>query len=168
MAVHEHRAKAKRGVGCAVITVSDTRSEATDESGRLIRALLEEEGHAVRGYRIVRDEAEEIRRALGEALSRGDVEAVILNGGTGISPRDGTYEVVSAELEKRLEGFGELFRFLSYEQVGAAAIMSRAVAGVAKGKVVVSLPGSRAAVELAMRKLLLPELGHMVSQLQSP
>lgn len=168
MAVEEHRARAQHSVSCFVVTVSDTRTEASDESGKLIRSLLEEGGHAVRGYRIVRDEPEEIRLVLREAISRPDIEAVILNGGTGISPRDGTYEIVSAELEKRLDGFGELFRFLSYEQVGSAAIMSRAVAGVAKGKVVVSLPGSRAAVDLAMRRLLLPELGHMVSQLRSP
>jgi molybdopterin adenylyltransferase len=153
-------------VSCFVLTVSDSRDEATDQSGQLIKSLLAESAHKLAGYRIVKDEPSDIGARLEEALARADVDAVIVNGGTGISPRDGTYEVVSRLVEKRLDGFGEIFRYLSYQDIGSAAIMSRAVAGTAKGKVLVSLPGSKGAVELAMRKLLLPELGHMVSQLQ--
>lgn len=166
MSVAEHKEKAKKGVSCFVLTVSDTRDETTDQSGQLIKSLLAENGHVLAGYRIVKDEPVEIERLLKNALSRDDVDAIILNGGTGISPRDGTYEAVSRLLEKRLDGFGEIFRFLSFQEIGSAAIMSRAVAGVAGGKLLVSLPGSRAAVELAMRRLILPEIGHMISQIR--
>lgn len=166
MSVAEHKEKARKGVGCFVITVSDTRDETTDHSGQLIRSLLGDEGHQLAGYRIVKDEPIQIKSMLEDVLDRKDVDAVIVNGGTGISPRDGTYEVVDRFLEKRLDGFGEIFRFLSYQDIGSAAIMSRAVAGSAKGKVLISLPGSKGAVDLAMRRLILPELGHMVSQLQ--
>lgn len=166
MSVAEHKEKGKKSLGCFVLTISDTRDETTDQSGKLIKSLLAENGHRVLGYRIVKDEPAEIDALLKQALARDDLEAIIVNGGTGISPRDGTYEVVNRLLEKRLDGFGEIFRFLSYQDIGSAAIMSRAVAGAAKGKVLVSLPGSKGAVDLAMRKLILPELGHMVSQLQ--
>lgn len=166
MAVHEHKAKAPREVTFLVITISDSRTEATDQSGKLIKQLLTEQGQQVIDYRIIRDEPEEIESLLQEALVRRDLDVILLNGGTGISPRDGTYEVVSRLLQKQLEGFGEIFRYLSYQEIGSAAIMSRTVAGVAKGKVVISLPGSTGAVELAMRKLVLPEIGHMVSQVK--
>lgn len=166
MSVAEHKEKAKKSLGCFVVTISDTRDEATDQSGQLIKALLTEKGQRLVDYRIVKDEPIQIESLLQDALIRDDVDAVILNGGTGISPRDGTYEVVDRLLEKRLDGFGEIFRFLSYQDIGSAAIMSRAIAGGAKGKVVISLPGSEGAVGLAMRRLVLPELGHMVSQLQ--
>ena len=166
MSVHEHKEKAKKNLGCFVVTISDTRDESTDQSGQLIKALLAEEKQRLISYRIVKDEPSQIKSLLQDVLERGDVDAVILNGGTGIAPRDGTFEVVSGLLEKRLDGFGELFRFLSYQEIGSAAIMSRAVAGSAKGKILISLPGSRGAVDLAMRRLVLPELGHMVSQLQ--
>lgn len=166
MAVSEHRAHGKKSCHCAVITVSDTRDEATDLSGRLIKELLGNAGHKVVVYRIVRDEADQIEAAVRAALANLEVEVLILNGGTGIAPRDGTYEVVERLLEKRLDGFGELFRFLSYGEIGSAAMMSRAVAGVAQRRVVASLPGSQAAVRLALEKLLVPELGHMVSQAQ--
>lgn len=166
MSVHEHKDKAAKGVNCFVLTVSDTRDEATDQSGQLIKALIAEKNHRLAGYRIVKDEPAEIGSLLRALLDRPDLQAVILNGGTGISPRDGTYEVVAALLDKRLDGFGELFRFLSYQDIGSAAMMSRAVAGIARGKVLISLPGSKGAVELAMTRLVLPELGHMVSQLQ--
>ena len=166
MSVAEHKEKAKKSLGCFVITVSDTRDETTDHSGQLIKALLAEKRHQLAGYRIVKDEPIQIEALLEEALIREDVDAIIVNGGTGISPRDGTFEVVNRLLEKRLDGFGEIFRFLSYQDIGSAAIMSRAVAGSAKGKVLISLPGSKGAVDLAMRRLILPELGHMVSQLQ--
>jgi len=166
MSVEEHKARGKRSIGCFVVTVSDTRDSATDESGQLIKSLLADEKHDVAGYRIVKDEPVEIRALLDEALADGRVEAVIVNGGTGIAPRDGTYEVIAELLDKRLEGFGEIFRYLSYQDIGSAAIMSRAVAGSARGKVLISLPGSKGAVRLAMEKLILPELRHMVSQLQ--
>ena len=166
MSVEEHKAKGKRSIKCFVVTVSDTRDETTDESGQLIKSMLTDEKHPLAGYRIVKDEPTEIEARLREALANERVEAVIVNGGTGISPRDGTYEVIVGLLEKRLDGFGEIFRYLSYEDIGSAAIMSRAVAGSAQGKVLISLPGSKGAVKLAMEKLILPELRHMVSKLQ--
>lgn len=166
MSVDEHRAKGKRSIRCFVVTVSDTRDETTDQSGQLIKSQLADAGHQLAGYRIVKDEPVQIERLLREAMVDREVEAIVVNGGTGISPRDGTYEIIVKLLDKRLDGFGEIFRYLSYQDIGAAAIMSRAVAGSAQGKVLISLPGSRAAVGLAMEKLILPELGHMVSQLQ--
>jgi molybdenum cofactor biosynthesis protein B len=166
MSVHEHKEKGNKSVRCYVITVSDTRDEATDTSGQTIKSLLSRDGHETNGYRIVKDEPAQIDALLNESLGSANVDAVIVNGGTGIAPRDGTFEVVSRKLEKKLDGFGEIFRYLSYLDIGSAAIMSRAAAGTARGKVLISLPGSKGAVSLAMEKLILPELGHMVSQLQ--
>jgi len=166
MSVHEHKEKGKKSIGCFVITVSDTRDESTDTSGQTIKNFLDDDKHQTVGYRIVKDEPAEIEALLNEVLGRDDVDAVIINGGTGIAPRDGTYEVVSRFLEKKLDGFGEIFRYLSYQDIGSAAIMSRAAAGSARGKVLISLPGSKAAVMLAMEKLVLREIRHMVSQLQ--
>lgn len=166
MSVHEHKERAKRSVRCWVITVSDTRDESTDTSGQTIKRYLADEGHQATGYQIVKDEPAQIEALLAEALATSEVEAVIVNGGTGIAPRDGTYEVVSRFLDKKLDGFGEIFRYLSYLDIGSAAIMSRAAAGTARGKVLISLPGSQGAVTLAMEKLILPEIRHMVSQLQ--
>lgn len=166
MSVHEHKAKAKKSVRCFVITVSDTRDEITDTSGQTIKHFLTGDGHQTAGYQIVKDEPAQIEALLNVALGNSDVEAVIVNGGTGIAPRDGTYEVVSRFLDKKLDGFGEIFRYLSYLDIGSAAIMSRAAAGTARGKVLISLPGSNGAVTLAMEKLILPEIRHMVSQLQ--
>ena len=166
MSVHEHKEKAKRSVRCFVVTVSDTRDESTDTSGQTIKQFLTGEGHSLEGYRIVKDEPVQIDALLNEVLGNSDIEAVIVNGGTGIAPRDGTYEVVSRFIEKNLDGFGEIFRYLSYLDIGSAAIMSRAAAGTARGKVLISLPGSKGAVTLAMEKLILPEIRHMVSQIQ--
>ncbi|HYY23979.1 MAG TPA: MogA/MoaB family molybdenum cofactor biosynthesis protein [Candidatus Udaeobacter sp.] len=166
MSVEEHKAKGKKSINCFVVTVSDTRDETTDTSGQLIKSLLANENHELAGYKIVKDEPQEIEALLGDALRQDGVDAIIVNGGTGISPRDGTYEMVVKLLDKRLDGFGEIFRYLSYQDIGSAAVMSRAVAGSAQGKVLISLPGSRGAVGLAMEKLILPELRHMVSQLQ--
>lgn len=166
MSVHEHKEKGKKSIRCFVVTVSDTRDENTDTSGQTITKLLTGEGHQATGYRIIKDEPAEIESLLDQALARSDVDAVIVNGGTGIAPRDGTYEVVSRFLEKTLDGFGEVFRYLSYLDIGSAAIMSRAAAGSARGKILISLPGSKGAVTLAMEKLILPEIRHMVSQLQ--
>jgi molybdenum cofactor biosynthesis protein B len=165
MSVEEHKAKGKRSISCFVVTVSDTRDETTDTSGQLIKTLLANENHQLAGYQIVKDEPQQIETLLRDALKQNAVEAIIVNGGTGISPRDGTYEVIVKLLDKRLDGFGEVFRYLSYQDIGSAAIMSRAVAGSARGKVLISLPGSKGAVGLAMEKLILPEIRHMVSQL---
>jgi len=166
MSVVEHKERGKRSIRCFVITVSDTRDESTDTSGQTIKSLLSGEGHQTQGYRIVKDEPVQIDALLTEALGSENVDAVIVNGGTGIAPRDGTFEVVNRFLEKKLDGFGEIFRYLSYLDIGSAAIMSRAAAGTARGKILISLPGSKGAVSLAMEKLILPELRHMVSQLQ--
>ena len=166
MSVEEHKAKGKKSINCFVVTVSDTRDETTDTSGQLIKSLLANENHELAGYKIVKDEPKEIEALLRDALRQDGVDAIIVNGGTGISPRDGTYEMVVKLLDKKLDGFGEIFRYLSYQDIGSAAVMSRAVAGSAQGKVLISLPGSKGAVGLAMEKLILPELRHMVSQLQ--
>jgi molybdenum cofactor biosynthesis protein B len=166
MSVAEHKEKGKKSIRCFVVTVSDTRDETTDTSGQTIKQLLAAEGHQAAGYRIVKDEPVQIQALLTEALQMADIDAVIVNGGTGIAPRDGTYEVVSRLLEKKLDGFGEIFRYLSYLDIGSAAVMSRAAAGSASGKILISLPGSSGAVKLAMEKLILPEIRHMVSQLQ--
>ena len=160
----EHKAKAPRSVSCFIITVSDTRSEETDASGRAIADLLIAAGHQVAGRAIVRDDPALVRSTIERQLAYKAAQVIITTGGTGITSRDSTIEAVDALLEKRLEGFGELFRNLSYQQIGAAAMMTRATAGLAAGRIVVSLPGSEAAVRLAMEKLLLPELGHLVQQ----
>ena len=164
MSQAEHKAQAPASVRCAVITVSDTRTEATDASGRAIAELLTAAGHVVTGRTIVKDDADLVRETLERQLASGDVQAIIATGGTGITSRDSTYEVVSALLQKRLDGFGELFRMLSFQQIGPAAMLSRACAGIAARRIVVSLPGSEAAVRLAMERLLIPELGHLVQQ----
>ena len=160
----EHKASAPARVGCYVITVSDTRTEDTDTGGRAVVDLLTAAGHEVIGRTIVKDDPEQLRDAIGRQLANPAVQAIITTGGTGITSRDSTYEAVSAMLWKRLDGFGELFRMLSYEQIGSAAMMSRALAGIVAGRVVVSLPGSEAAVRLALEKLLVPELGHLVRE----
>lgn len=160
----EHKAHAPRSVGCFVITVSDTRTLDNDVSGRTIAELLSGAGHRVVGRTIVKDDPDILRGTIERQLASPEVQAIITTGGTGITSRDSTYEVVSAALNKRLDGFGELFRMLSFEQVGSAAMMSRACAGLAAGRIVVALPGSEAAVRLAMERLLLPELGHLVRE----
>jgi molybdenum cofactor biosynthesis protein B len=164
MSQAEHKARAPQSVRCFVVTISDTRTETTDTSGRAIADLLTAAGHVVAGRTIVKDDADLVRGTLERQLASADVQAIITTGGTGITARDSTYEVVSGMLQKRLDGFGELFRMLSFEQIGPAAMMSRACAGIAAGHVVVSLPGAEAAVRLAMDRLLIPELGHLVEQ----
>jgi len=164
MSQAEHKALAPRSVRCFVITVSDTRTDATDTSGRAIAALLEAAGHDVAGRAIVKDDPDLVRGTIEQQLANSDVQVIITTGGTGITSRDSTYEAIDALLQKRLDGFGELFRMLSYEQIGSAAMMSRASAGLVSGRIIVSLPGSEAAVRLAMERLLIPELGHLVQQ----
>ena len=166
----EHKVAAgERAVPTAVITCSDSRTEATDVSGGRIKALLAERGHPVVFYAISPDEPGKIRALLTELVGRGDVRAIILNGGTGVSPRDNTFDAVAGMMSKTLPGFGELFRMLSYQAVGSAAMLSRAVAGiivppppaVGEPKIVFSIPGSPNAVEVAMGQLILPELSHL-------
>ena len=161
MGTSAHHAGDRRTATCAILTVSDTRTPETDTSGARIRALLEGAGHEVTAYSILPDEPDLVRERVVDLIATG-VEAVIVNGGTGLAPRDTTYEAVAGLLDKRLDGFGELFRSLSYAEIGAAAMLSRAVAGVSGRTVIASLPGSSGAVELAMSKLLVPQLGHMV------
>ncbi|MBF6569836.1 MAG: molybdenum cofactor biosynthesis protein MoaB [Candidatus Binataceae bacterium] len=163
MAVHEHHKHDRTQVRVGIITLSDTRTPDTDESGRVIRDLVERAGHQVVHYEIVPDTPELIERAIVNGIELAG--ALILSGGTGIAPRDCTIEVVRPMLETELEGFGELFRMLSYQEIGPAAFLSRALAGVVKGKLVVALPGSPTACRLALEKLLLPELGHMAQLL---
>ncbi len=159
-----HKALAPQLVRCFIVTVSDTRMEETDTSGRAIAELLTAAGHEVAGRAIVMDDPDLVRGTIERQLANPDVQVIITTGGTGITSRDSTYEAVSALMQKRLDGFGELFRMLSYEQIGPAAMMSRACAGLVAGRIVVSLPGSEAAVRLAMEKLVIPELGHLVQQ----
>ena len=161
----EHRNEAPRSLRFFVVTASDTRGEAEDESGAFLRGAIVAAGHALAGYRVVRDEPAELRRALDEAAAAG-AEVVVVNGGTGIAARDRTYEAVSAVLEKRIDGFGELFRALSYAEIGAAVMLSRAVAGVWGGRAIFSVPGSSAAVRLAWEKLIAPEAGHVLRELR--
>jgi len=160
-----HRAAGPRSVACAVLTASDTRTESNDESGALARRLLEEAGHTVRFRRVVPDDPSAIRAAVAEAEGDPAIRVVIVNGGTGISPRDRTYEALVGLMQRPLPGFGELFRMLSYREVGPAAMLSRAAAGTRGRRVIFSLPGSPAAVGLALRELILPELGHLVGLL---
>jgi len=159
-----HRASGPASVGCFVITVSDTRTADTDTSGRAIADMLTAAGHNIVGRALVKDDAELVRETIVRQLANPDVQAIIATGGTGITSRDSTYEAIGGLLQKRLDGFGELFRMLSYEQIGAAAMMSRACAGLVVGRIIVSLPGSEAAVRLAMERLIVPELGHLVQQ----
>jgi molybdenum cofactor biosynthesis protein B len=160
----EHRDAAPRSIRCFVLTVSDTRSEATDTGGRAVAEMLTTAGHQVAGRTIVNDDPDLVRSTVERQLAAPDVQVIITTGGTGITSRDSTYEAIAGLLHKRLDGFGELFRMLSFEQIGPAAMMSRACAGLAAGHILISLPGSEAAVRLAMERLVIPELGHMVQQ----
>jgi molybdopterin adenylyltransferase len=164
VSVTEHKREAPRSVRCYVMTISDTRTEDTDTGGRAIIDLLRSAGHEVVGRSIVRDDPDVVRGTIERQLATQDVQVIITTGGTGITSRDSTFEAVSGLLDKRLDGFGELFRMLSYEQVGPAAMLSRACAGLVAGRIVAALPGSEAAVRLAMEKLLIPELGHLVRE----
>ncbi|HEX2187939.1 MAG TPA: molybdenum cofactor biosynthesis protein B [Longimicrobiaceae bacterium] len=160
-----HALAAGRGpVPVAVLTVSDTRTPETDTNAAYLRERIEAAGHTVAAYRLVRDEPEQVRAAL-EELAAGPARVIVCNGGTGISPRDTTYDVLERMLEKPLPGFGELFRMLSWEQVGPAAMLSRATAGTFRGRVVFSTPGSPAAVRLAWDRLIEPELPHLAWEL---
>lgn len=160
-----HRQAAPATVSVAVLTISDTRTEATDTSGRLIQDGLHEAGHRLAAYQIVRDDPGAIGETVALWCADSAIHVVLTNGGTGISQRDTTYDVIDRMLEKRLDGFGELFRALSFAEIGSAAMLSRATAGVYKGTLVMTMPGSTNAVRLAMQKLILPELGHLVFEM---
>jgi len=160
----EHKQKAPRSVSCAVLTISDSRTELDDESGKLIRQKLSQSGHRVMFYSILKNEADSIKKKIHELLKQQELQVIITSGGTGVSHRDITVETIAPILEKKLDGFGQLFRFLSYQEIGTAAIMSRAFAGVAQRKVILCLPGSPGAANLAMDKIILPEIGHMVRE----
>lgn len=151
---------------CAVITVSDTRDLETDRSGKLIKEYLDHAEHSVDFYQILKDDPELIRSQIEELSLDPQLEVIILNGGTGIAPRDTTFDAIAGLLEKTLPGFGEIFRFLCYQEIGSRAIASRAVAGVYRQKLIFSLPGSANAVKLALENLILPELAHLVTQIK--
>ena len=166
MSHQEHKTRAPASVGCFVLTVSDTRTGDTDASGRAIREFLEHAGHLVTGFAIVRDEPSLVTASVKQWLTDAHTRVIITTGGTGITARDGTFEAVDALFEKRLDGFGELFRMLSFDEIGSAAMMSRATAGTVGAKAIFVLPGSEHAVRLAMSRLIVPELGHVAQQLQ--
>lgn len=161
-----HPDKIQVAIDCAVVTVSDTRTPETDLSGQLIKQLLHSAGHNTSSYRIIPDEPTQIRAELERAIaSEPPIRAIIFNGGTGIAARDNTYEAIASALTKTLPGFGEIFRMLSYQEIGSRAIGSRAIAGTYRQLLVFSLPGSQGAVKLGMEKLILPELIHLVAQI---
>ena len=164
MSSAEHRATSLVSVRCYVITVSDTRTEETDSGGKAVAELLTAGGHMVVGRRIVRDEPAEVAALVAQNADSDHVDVIITTGGTGITRRDSTFEAIDGLLDKRLPGFGELFRMLSYQEIGAAAMLSRACAGVSQCRVVIALPGSENAVRLAMEKLVLPEIAHLVRE----
>ncbi len=166
MATAEHRSKKIECVNCAVITVSDTRTHETDVGGKLICTRLESAGHHVASHEIIPDDTARIRNRIVELCDNRTIDIVLLTGGTGLAPRDTTCEALGTLCEKLIDGFGELFRMLSYEEVGSAAMLSRATAGVCRSTAVFSIPGSTGAVTLAMDKLILPELGHVASLLR--
>jgi len=162
----EHRRDAPAQAAIALLTVSDSRTAETDRSGQAARRMFEDAGHRIAHYCILPDEPRKVAAQVERWLGHDDCDAIIVNGGTGISTRDRTYEALAGFLDKRLEGFGELFRALSYEQIGSAAMLSRAIGGVARGKLLFSVPGSTPAVELALERLILPELGHLLAELR--
>ncbi len=162
----EHKADAPRSIGCFVLTISDSKTPETDTSGTLIRERLTGAGHSVVGHAIVKDEPTQVAGAIRDGCANPAIQAFILTGGTGVTSRDSTFEAVEALLDKRLTGFGELFRMVSYQEIGAAAMLSRAQAGIVKGRALFSLPGSPGACRLALDTLILPELGHLLREIQ--
>ena len=160
----EHRAQSPRQVRCAVITVSDTRTPETDSGGQAVIEELQAAGHAVTAREIIPDDPQRMRDLVRDLCRRDDVDAILLTGGTGISSRDQTFETISSLLTKPLPGYGELFRMLSYQEIGAAGMLSRATGGVVDRTIVLTMPGSPAGVRLAMEKLIVPELGHLVRE----
>ncbi len=164
MGYEEHKHISPQKVNCAVVIISDSRTEKTDESGKLLVESLRAAGHTVDSFSMLKNDAEAIWARFGELLHEPDLQAIITSGGTGASRLDLTVETVTPLLEKKLDGFGELFRFLTYQEIGTGSILSRAMAGAARGKIVICLPGSVKAVRLAVEKIILPEIGHMVRE----
>lgn len=162
--VAEHRAQSPQSLGCAVITVSDTRTLENDTGGQGVVDRLLSAGHRVAAREIIPDDPERMRPLLVDLAGQEGIDAILLTGGTGVSSRDQTFETVSQMLTKPLPGYGELFRMLSFQEIGPAAMLSRAVGGVMARTVVLTMPGSPAAVRLAMERLILPELGHLVRE----
>ena len=160
----DHKAEAPKTVNCAVITVSDSRTEDTDESGRFLTAALQENGHTVCHYRLLKNDTIAIKNTIDEFGADEALQIIVISGGTGLSHRDITVETVAPLLDKQMPGFGELFRLLTWESIGTPSIMSRALGGVKAGKVILCLPGSLAAVKLAVERIILPEIGHMARE----
>ncbi|MFZ2956888.1 MAG: molybdenum cofactor biosynthesis protein B [Candidatus Ozemobacteraceae bacterium] len=163
MSHHEHEAEAPSILETAVLTLSDTRSEAEDASGHLLRELLTNAGHRIQKYAVIREDPRLIEETLADWLNS-PIDVIITNGGTGLTSRDGTIEIATRLMSKELPGFGELFRALSFQQIGPAAMLSRATAGLANGKILICLPGSTSAVRLAATRLILPQIGHLVRE----
>lgn len=164
--VDEHRSQASSRKNCLIMTVSDTRDKSNDYSGQFIQDLLAANGYNVVDYTIVKDDYDGIRQLLRQAAAHRTIDVVLLSGGTGIAPKDMTYEAVRSLLNKEMPGFGELFRHLSFiEDIGSAAILSRAIAGTISSMAVFSIPGSQAAVKLAMEKIIIPELPHILNEI---
>ncbi len=166
MTLVPHPEKERQPVNCAVITVSDTRTPQTDHSGQVIQELLQLAGHGITFYQIIPDEPSQIITLLTDLAAREDIDVMIFNGGTGIAPRDTTYDALAQHLEKTLPGFGELFRWLSYQEIGSRAIASRAISGVYHQKLIFALPGATHGVRLALEKLIIPELIHLTKQIK--
>jgi len=166
MTYQEHKHQSPKNINCSVIIVSDSRTEQDDESGKYIMQILKKQGHEVLSYALLKNDADAILNRVNELLGEEKLQVIITSGGTGISCRDVTVETISPIFGKNINGFGELFRFLTYQQIHTGSIMSRATAGVTRGKVIICLPGSLGAVSLAMEKIILPEIGHMVREAQ--
>ena len=164
MGYHEHKTHENKTVGCAVLVTSDNRTEETDESGKLIKQRLLDKGHKVVYYTILKNDAAVLKNKIIELIKQEEVQVIITSGGTGLSHKDVTVNTVQSMLEKQLDGFGELFRQLTYQELGTASIMSRATAGIINGKVIICFPGSLGAATLAMDKIILPEIGHLVRE----
>jgi len=162
----EHQTQSRgQSARCAIITLSDTRTADTDTSGKKIFTLLQEQGHTIAETHLIKDDPMQLRALLDQLLMTKEIDVILTNGGTGISRRDQTIHVIEEVIDTPLPGFGELFRMLSYQQIGSGAMLSRALGGIAKGKLLFAMPGSTGAVELAMTKLILPELGHLLREL---
>lgn len=168
MGLEAHRAAAPRRIAVYVVTLSDSRVPESDTTGALVRESLHAAGHAVVGSCILREDADSLRQELQRLLERREFDVAVLHGGTGLAPRDTAYDVLREFYDREIPGFGELFRSLSYAEIGSAAMLSRASAGVARGKLLFSIPGSTGAARLALDKLILPELGHCVAELHRP
>lgn len=166
MSLLEHKQNTLKDINLMVLTISDTRDEQTDKSGQLMMDLIKSHNFVVKEYKIVKDEREQILTEVLEGIRRTKIDVIVTNGGTGLSNRDVTLDVMEQVIEKPIPGFGELFRMLSYEEIGSAAILSRAIGGIAKGTAIFSTPGSTGAVKLAMEKLILPELGHILKEIR--